>query len=214
MNKNPLKERKTLLKNLLSVLVKEWGYEEVNGSLSELAHAHPAPEQDAVRPGEDVRVSGKHKAVRTPYSKPTATEFVNRMAAPEVRKSLLRRLALQFDEKSFLPSISDVRHFLELRGHDVRGIKQRQDAFKRILKLVDGMTEDELERFVKISLHAGPTQLGPLSNAIRATGAAVRPTETPDVTDHIGADLIGDDGAVEPSPAPTQNDTNEDRKKN
>ncbi|MGO8189392.1 hypothetical protein AB9F38_31355 [Rhizobium leguminosarum] len=95
-------------------------------------------------------------------------------ASPE-KKALLVDLAMQFDHKTFLPSIADVRAFLEMRGRDAKGLKQRPEAFRRVIKAIIDMPKESLEQMVLTSVHAGgPSQLGPLSDAIKFASAAVR----------------------------------------
>ncbi|WP_172837814.1 hypothetical protein, partial [Xanthomonas arboricola] len=111
------------------------------------------------------------------YRRPTAVEIVERLEVSEQKKDLLQSLAKRFDAKVFLPTSSDVRQFLEERGYDPGPIKQRQDSFKKLLNAFIVMENDELVLFKEREIHSGPSQLGPLSEAIRSTSAAIRGSE-------------------------------------
>ena len=65
-----------------------------------------------------------------------------------------------------------------MRGQDSGPIKHRQDSFRKVLDVLVGMSDDELQVLQAGGTHAGPTQLGPLSDAIKATSAAVRASES------------------------------------
>jgi hypothetical protein len=71
-----------------------------------------------------------------------------------------------------------VRYFFEMRGQDPGPVKQRQDSFRKVLNVLLNMADDELMLLHTSGTHAGPTQLGPLSDAIKASSASVRATES------------------------------------
>ncbi|MFO0255013.1 MAG: hypothetical protein ACK52V_12925 [Betaproteobacteria bacterium] len=158
-------KRHDLLQSLLIPLVKEWGRDAVLTCIAELdvGSANRKPHR---------RDEGREEASSS--RKPSAVEIADRAELPTAQRAALLRLASLFDRKLFLPTASDVRHFLELRGQKPAPVKQRLDAFRKVLALLSGTADEELQRLIQNSTHAGPTQLGPLSDAIRATGAAMR----------------------------------------
>lgn len=163
------KRKHTLLMSLLAPLLREWGYDTVRQCLAEV-HAEQAKENSSL--SEQKRKSLKE------HRRPSAVEIVERLDAAANRKTQLHALAARFDSKTFLPTASDVRHFLEMRGKDPGPVKQRQDTFRKVLEVLLSMGDDELMLFQTSGTHAGPTQLGPLSDAIKATSAAVRNIES------------------------------------
>ena len=159
------KSKHDLLKVLLSPFIGEWGYDAVLQCLAEI-HA-------------DQAIGGRSISVyeRKPpkvYRRPSAVEMVERLDAAVAKERHLRALASRFDAKTFIPTASDVRHFLEMRGQDPGPIKQRQDSFKKVLDVLLDMSDDELRLLQSSGNYGGPTELGPLSDAIKATSAAVR----------------------------------------
>lgn len=163
------KNKHPLLKSLLASLLQEWGYETVRHCLDQVnaGRASQGPLQ-----GEQGRKPAKD------YRRPSALDAVGRLKLTMDRKEPLKVLASRFDDKTFLPTVSDVRHFLEMRGQDPSIIKQRQDSFRKILGVLLKMPDDELMLLRESTSHMGPTQLGPLSEAIKATSAAVRNGES------------------------------------
>lgn len=162
------KRKYHLLISLLAPLLREWGYDTVRQCLAE---AQAEQEKKGLS-----LTAHKHKPAKE-YRRPNAVEITERLDAAVDRKAHLLALAARFDAKTFLPTTSDVRHFLEMRGQAPGSIKQRQDSFRKVLDLLLSMADDELMLLHASGTHAGPTQLGPLSDAIKATSAAVRTTE-------------------------------------
>lgn len=167
-------KRYDLLESLLTPLLLEWGRDAVLACIAELDTNSVAGERQRRQAGTDRGPSSR---------KPSAVEITGRAELPTTKRDALFRLASLFDRKLFLPTASDVRHFLELRAQQPGPVKQRHDAFRKVLALLSDMADEELERLIENSTHAGPTQLGPLSDAIRATGAAMRSGETAPAAD-------------------------------
>lgn len=163
------KSKYHLLMSLLAPLLREWGYDTVRQCLAAA---------QAEQSKEDLSLAVHKRKPAKEYRRPSAVEMVERLDAALHRKEPLRALAVRFDAKTFLPTASDVRHFLEMRGQDPGPVKQRQDAFRKLLDVLVNMADDELMLLHASGTHAGPTQLGPLSDAIKATSAAVRITES------------------------------------
>jgi len=161
------KSKYHLLMSLLVPLLREWGYDTVRQCLNEA---------QAEQTMEDTSLAERKRKTAKEYRRPTAVEIAERVDAAEDRKKLFRVLAARFDTKTFLPTASDARYFLEMRGRDPGSIKHRQDSFKKVLDVLLNMADDELMPLLTSGAHAGPTQLGPLSDAIKATSAAVRTT--------------------------------------
>ena len=156
---------KKFLIDLLTPLIRQWGREEVLRAISEI-HETDTGKNPYVSPiSEDKKRSSQ---------KPSAVLIVEKYNLPSEKRKLLLEIAALFDHKAFLPTISDVRNFLEMRGEDVGNMKQRPDAFRKIIKSLVDMPEDGLERLRRGSRHSGPSQLGPLSDTIKAASASAR----------------------------------------
>lgn len=154
-----MKSRKALLTKLLQTLVDEWGYEDVatalastNGALSD-RHAEGSTSQPSKK-----RV------------KLSATEQIERAALEGEQKELLLQLAVRYDRKLFLPSVADVREFLIMMGTRPIGMKDRTQAFRVLLESLTQLPIARLQQLAQTSLHSGPSELGPISDAITIAG--------------------------------------------
>lgn len=180
------KRKYHLLMSLLAPLLREWGYDTVRQCLADAQAEHVKV---------DLSLAAYKRKPAKEYSRPNAVDILERLDAAVERKEPLRALAERFDAKTFLPAASDVRHFLEMRGYP-GPVKQRQDSFRRVLDVLLSMTDDELMLLQASGTHAGPTQLGPLSDAIKASSAAVRTTKS--IAEPTAAEVSGEP-RVEPA---------------
>lgn len=190
MSKGAGRDRRTALRKLLSVLVSEWGYAEVRYTL-ELVGKDDSRTLSGVDDGTGAALRRSKKA----YVKPSATDIVSKLDVEESRKALLMELADQFESKRFLPGIGDVRNFLEMRGKTSGGLTQRANAFRQVLNALLNTPSDGLEKMVRTTGHSGPSQLGPLSDAIKSARATVRSSaesSEPRTSDNVDTSAEGE----------------------
>lgn len=153
--------RNSLLSNILRILVQEWGHQEVDAALADLI-------SNTKTSVDDYKVK-RHRV----STRPLAIEQVARAQLPEAQEGTLRELATRFDRKQFLPTVSDVREFLLLMGENPGMMKDRSEAFRRLLRAISGLPPEQLERLAASTHHSGPSQLGPLSDAISSAAASL-----------------------------------------
>ena len=154
-----MKTRETLLNKLLQTLVDEWGHEKVAGALARVTVSPDDPS------AHRASLRASQKGVR-----PSATEQIERAALDGEQKDALLQLAARYDSKQFLPSVTDVREFLIMNGERPIDMKDRKDAFRILLRSLLQLPVDRLKQFASTALHSGPSQLGPISDAIAAAG--------------------------------------------
>lgn len=155
-------KRKTLLNKLLQTLVDEWGHEEVAAALASTTVSSNTPlPQHAVGP----KPRRREKAAKL-----TAIEQIEQAALEGEQKTALLQLAERYDRKLFLPSVVDVREFLIMMGERPIGMKDRKEAFRILLRSLVQLPLEHLQQLVRSALHSGPSELGPLSDAIAAAG--------------------------------------------
>jgi hypothetical protein len=159
-----MKSQKTLLNTLLQAVVDEWGREEVVNSLALITRPYP------------IDIDSNSHASRRKV-KLSAVEQVRRVPLTGDRKELLLRLAERYDFKQFLPSVADVREFLIMMGEKPLGMKDRKGAFTILLRTLTKLPVEALQQINGNAMYSGPSELGPLSDAIAAAGARLnRPT--------------------------------------
>lgn len=159
--------RAGLLRSLLGVLVDEWGFEAVRDHLEEFRVSGGAPSAGAK--AIESESNNEARGNRTP-KKPTASTMAAKVSLPPAQKQLVQLLAARYDSKQFLPTSGDIRYFFEVHGEAVPPVKQRSEAFRRILRLLSSMPESSLRKMIDSDAHSGPSSLGPLSDAIRGVG--------------------------------------------
>jgi len=157
-----MKTRETLLSRLLQTLVDEWGLDNVAAALRHISvpQIHPLAE---IPPITRHRPAGER-------ARPSATEQIERAALDGEQKETLLELAIRFDRKQFLPSVADIREFLTMMGERPTDLKDRKEAFRILLRNLRQLPVDRLKQIASTALHSGPSQLGPISDAIAAAG--------------------------------------------
>jgi hypothetical protein len=157
--------RKAFLNSLLRALVQEWGYKEVVSTLTQFSNAPKGPEP---------KFGGSERHQRSQSAtKFRAIEQLARAELPAAQVLAWRELATRFDRKQFLPRVSDAREFLVMMGESPGTMKDRSAAFRRILKALSDLPPERLERLTNSALHSGPSELGPLSDAISAAAVSL-----------------------------------------
>ena len=86
------------------------------------------------------------------------------------RRQVLTEVAENFQNKSFLPTASDIRNFCELYGIRGAAPRARAGAVPRLFRFLATMDPDEVRRLVRGGMFSGPARLGPIADAIRAAG--------------------------------------------
>jgi hypothetical protein len=157
-----MKTRETLLNRLLQSLVDEWGHERVAAALAHTAVSSNDPSAERP-PIPKLRLSGKG-------ARPSATAQIERAALEGEQRDVLLELAVSYDCKQFLPSVADVREFLVMMGERPIDMKDRKEAFRILLRNLMQLPVERLKQLASTALYSGPSQLGPLSDAIAAAG--------------------------------------------
>lgn len=154
---------KILLAELLQAMIREWGREAIFHALDRLV-------DDAPRRETHLRSDQKRRQSK----RPTAVQLVGKTNQPGDRREFLMEIASKYDEKRFLPTLGDVREFLAMAGDRRRSIKDRSEGFRLLLDSTKELPLEELQHLAATTAFSGPSQLGPLSEAIAASGEARR----------------------------------------
>lgn len=164
-----MKAQDNLLNEVIRTLIQECGYERVFAALTRVSSQNQPETHPAVEPRrKNSRRGGSRK---TP--KLRASEQLARASLPDPHKAAIHDLALRFDHKQFLPSMADVREFLTMLGERPVPMKDRSDAFRQLLKALARLPTERIRAVASSGQYSGPSQLGPLSDAISAAGASL-----------------------------------------
>lgn len=157
--------------NTLRSVVSEYGIENVERCIREIKL--PLIQEESPDPSRRGRLSGKKKYTSSNSDRKsrkvvTASEYIAKMDTPAEKTLLLSELADRFENKSFLPSYGDIRNFFQINGIEEPASGSRNAAIPRIFRFVSSMTVDEIRNLLDGGMFSGPSQLGPIADAIRA----------------------------------------------
>lgn len=144
--------RKKLLFDLLESMVREWGIEAIDGALKRITL-----DRDGLHSPLNVRRSKERTSAKTQ---------VERSALSREKLEPLLILADKYDKKEFLPSVADAREFIIMTGHRPPSMKDRRDAFSKLLIFLRDLSPDRLAQIAEAASYAGLAELGPISDAI------------------------------------------------
>lgn len=116
--------------------------------------------------------------VRRRNGRAKATEYVGKMDIDDGRRPAVLTLAERFEAKSFLPSCADISNFCVIYGIDEPASKARAAAIPKVFKHLATMDAKDVEALVTNNAFSGPSQLGPIAEAIRQHGRAARRART------------------------------------
>ncbi len=154
--------QKHTLRNLLSTLVDDCGYEVVRKTLKDF---EPALESTLASK------SSSGKRPRKPRSKPNAIVIVGSLALQdEGKKSVLMALAKKYEEKAFMPNVNHVRAFLEQEGKDVSRIKSRGQVVSTVFECLAAWETRKLRELDTRGLYGPPKSLSVIARSIESFG--------------------------------------------
>ena len=106
----------------------------------------------------------------------TAVDYVARMDLPQVVRAPLIELASRFDERSFLPTIGDVRNFLLFCDYDGTTPKSRAAAVPCAFKLLARMDPARVAGICDERMFSGPANMLPIADAIGHASSGIQPS--------------------------------------
>ena len=162
----------TQLKETLRVIVRQYGFEQVNRSLREIhtsVRQLKSPKQVKALPDNDTATRPKKKRVKL-----NALEYVAKIELSLEKEPIVAELAKRFESKAFLSTFGDIRNFCQIYGIDEPASKSRASAILRIFKFISSMETDELQRILDEEMFSGPSRLGPIADEIRRIGRVAR----------------------------------------
>lgn len=157
------------LSESLRELVQEHGLERVSRSLHEIGGLDGSAQNAASSTGR----SAQRRAVRRGQQKRAATalERVKKMDLPRETADSVTELARRFDEKSFMPTFSDIAHFCQVYNVDEPASKSRASAIPRVFRAIAAMDAEDIQMLLDYGAYSGPSRLGPIADAIARSRA-------------------------------------------
>lgn len=171
----------TKLKDKLRLIVRQYGYDQVNETLGEIHTSdrqHKKAKQGKTSLDNDRGTRPEKKRV-----KPNAIEYVAKMELFSEKEPLVTELAKRFEHKTFLPTLGDYRNFCQIYGIDEPVSKSRISAIPRIFRFISSMETDELQRILDDEMFSGPSRLAPIADEIRRSGRVAHITSPSQVSE-------------------------------
>lgn len=157
------------LKRELRTIVREYGLDQVDRSLleirSDLAESTKVNEALSLGGLKGGNLKGGKKRERT-----NAITYVEKMNLAHDKKAVLRQLATNFEERTFLPTGGDLQNFSSLYDVDLPASRSRATAIPRVFKFLASLDVEETQRILDEERFSGPSRLGPIAEAIRERG--------------------------------------------
>lgn len=153
--------REEILRDLLRTLVSGWGHKAVADALEELS-------------GKPTGSRSKGRSSETPKEEMKALQIAERLQLPDSKKDLIILFAKDFDDGKAFPRMSDIRAFLISHHQNSKEIRNREQAFRRMIPVLERMSEKGLSKVIARSQHSGPAGLDLISDAIKGAGENLR----------------------------------------
>lgn len=107
----------------------------------------------------------------------SARDYATGMNLPSDQKERLLTFAQLFEEKRFLPTAADIRNFFDAYGAGPAKVKTRRDAIPLIFRFLSSLSDERLDRIINEGSFTGPSELGPIADAIKAKSVSMRNRE-------------------------------------
>ena len=158
---------KLKLNDILRAIVFQYGIEHVERTLHKLRQSN-----DARMHALELLASESSKKPRrtsAPKKKPdvAASMYVSKMKLSSDIHTVLLGLAGKFEDKTFLPTLGDVRNFCTTHNVDERSISSRVSAIPRIFGFLATLETEDIQRILHSDVYTGPSRLAPIADAIR-----------------------------------------------
>ena len=159
---------KMSLEDALQAIVREHGFEQVVTCLHKLQVPPVSVDMECqCKCREEIHTTKKRKRDK---ANTTAPQYVGKMALPFEKQQLLEKAARKFEEKSFLPTFSDIANFCQVYQIDTPASRTRASAVPRVFKFIASMETNNVRAMLDDGMFSGPSRLGPIADAIRQSG--------------------------------------------
>tara|TARA_R110002049_G_scaffold53928_1_gene150429 strand:- start:973 stop:1482 length:510 start_codon:yes stop_codon:yes gene_type:complete len=157
-----------ILAEVLETLVRGWGRKAVRQALDAVEQGgknHPASLEFG---------SAGHKSRVMNAEGAGAEQIAQRITTPDHKKELIIKFAKDYDKELAFPKLSDAKRFLAAHNVMLKELKSRNQAFKKMLPILVGMSEKGLMNVITRSRYSGPASLEDISDAINESGRSMR----------------------------------------
>ncbi len=156
------------LEAALRSMIHDYGFDEVDHCLQKIGLSEEQRIGNSIN-GKPCATSIKTQPTKH-QAKASATEYVAKLDLPTEKKSIVAEMAKRFQCKSFLPTFGDIANFCQVHGLKAPASKTRASAIPRVFKFIATMDSSQIRAIIDNGMYSGPSELGPIADAIRSTG--------------------------------------------
>ena len=158
------------LDTTLRSMVRRYGFVQVDRCLEKIGLSEELSESSGSNGIPHDTGKPSNATIRRP--KISATEYVAKLELPSDKKPSVAALAKRFESKTFLPTFGDIANFCQIHGLDTPKSRTRASAIPRVFKLIATMDPSRTQAILDEEMYSGPSELGPIADAIRKNGRA------------------------------------------
>lgn len=159
---------KTELHKILAELVEHYGGDDVFRALQEVRYGKNQVRKRRKRENIGIsKIDDTSDERKSSKPIPTAVGFVEKLNITADRSREITILARQFDSKKFLPNFGEIRNFCEIYRLKLPLSKSRVSAIPVVFRFLESLDSVDLKKLLFESAHSGPSELGPIADAIR-----------------------------------------------
>ena len=158
--------KKGRLRDALQAMVEDHGLERVEQLLLEI---RKSTVRDLDGRSSAIRTIQEYKTSRSRLkrNKVTASAYVSKLTLPADTRELLEEMAKRYEEKTFLPSVGEIRNFCVIYGIDIPASPARASAIPRVFKFLAQLEAQDIQKIIQAHTFSGPSRLAPIADAIR-----------------------------------------------
>ena len=155
------------LAETLRTIVHQYGIDRVEKTLFEIRKLADGSPRRSNPSSARSNPCGKQNVTQKRNVQNSASVFVSKLEVSTEVKHLLSKLAKRYEKKKFLPTIGELRNFFEIHRIDAPTKFSRVTAIPYVFRYLSNLEIHEIQSMLRTNSFSGPTQLGPIAEAIR-----------------------------------------------
>ena len=169
------------LNEILRTIVFRYGIERVDRALHKLRKTNDERMRTLELMVSETGEMPRRTSLPEKRKKVTAQAYISKMDVSPETRTVLVNLANKFENKTFLPTLGEIRNFCALHGIDESSISSRVSAIPRIFGFLAALGMEDIQRILHSDSYAGPSRLAPIADAIRRSSAQRMGADSPNL---------------------------------
>ena len=153
------------LDDALRALVRQYGIESIERTLRRIREAFLHRGENEMLTARSTEHTPRKPRSRRPRI--TAVGYVSKLQVSTEMQAALWELAQKFENRTFLPTLGDIRNFCLIYGIEPPASHSRTSAIPRIFGQLAQLAPAEIQSVIQADSYSGPSRLAPIADAIR-----------------------------------------------